>query len=341
MRVLIYGAGAIGGYLGAILSRSGVDVTILARGKTYDFIKDKGLIVDWAVGNERLIVTPPVCHSYESNGLFDVIFVTLKSMQISESAENIVSKLKPQGSMVMIQNGLPWWYFEGIQSPWRGISLCSLDPDGILKKYINLEQVIGAVIHKPVMVTNPGHLYIPEVRADRLVIGELDGQHRTRLDDISSMVDIAGLPVEVTNDIRSAKWKKLMVNLVWNPLTALTQSPAGAIADLSLAKELVRSMMEEGALVAASLGIKVEFDPDAEFDRVRGNYTQIPSMLQDVRAGRALELQAILGSVIEIAGLTKVAVPTLRIIAACIGVLDKRISSQGLGIGPLKLGENI
>jgi 2-dehydropantoate 2-reductase len=341
MRVLIYGAGAIGGYLGAILSRSGVDVTILARGKTYDSIALQGLVVDWAVGNERLVVTPQVCKSYEPNGLFDVVFVTLKSMQIPASAENIVSKLKPNGSMVMIQNGLPWWYFEGVDSPWRGVSLSSSDPDGILKKYINLSQVIGAVIHKPVMVTKPGHLFVPEVRADRLVIGELDGQHRLRLDEIASMVGAAGLPVEITNDIRAAKWTKLMVNLVWNPLTALTQSPAGAIADFPQAKELVKSILEEGSLVAASVGIKVDCDSDAEILRVTGNYTQIPSMLQDVRAGRPLEWQAILGSVIEIAGLTKVAVPTLRNIAACIGVLDQRILNEGLGIGPLTFGDHL
>jgi len=237
--------------------------------------------------------------------------------------------------MVMIQNGLPWWYFEGIDSPWRGASLSSLDPNRILKKYINLSQVIGAVIHKPVMVTKPGHLYVPEVRADRLVIGELDGQHKSRLDAIAAMVGGAGLPVEITNDIRTAKWNKLMVNLVWNPLTALTQSPAGAIADFPQAKELVKSILEEGSLVAASVGIKVDCDTDTEFLRVTGNYTQIPSMLQDVRAGRPLEWQAILGSVIEIAGLTKVSVPTLRNIAACIGVLDQRIRSEGIGIGPV------
>jgi 2-dehydropantoate 2-reductase len=335
MRVLIYGAGAIGGYLGAVLSRSGVDVTILARGATFDVIKSHGLAVDWAVGNEHLVVHPPVCTSDESDGLFDVIFVTLKSMQIASSAENIVSKLRPQGCMVMVQNGLPWWYFQGIDSPWRGVSLSSLDPNGILKKYINLSQVIGAVIHKPVMVTKPGHLYVPEVRADRLVIGELDGRHRPRLDAIASMVGGAGLPVEITNDIRAAKWIKLMVNLVWNPLTALSQSPAGAIADFPQAKELVKSILEEGSLVAASVGIKVDCDSDAEFLRVTGNYTQIPSMLQDVRAGRPLEWQAILGSVIEIAGLTKVSVPTLKNIAACIGVLDQRIRSEGIGIGPV------
>jgi len=335
MRVLIYGAGAIGGYLGAVLSRSGVDVTILARGATFDVIKSHGLAVDWAVGNEHLVVHPPVCTSDESDGLFDVIFVTLKSMQIASSAENIVSKLRPQGCMVMVQNGLPWWYFEGIDSPWRGVSLSSLDPDGILKKCINLGQVIGAVIHKPVMVTKPGHLYIPEIRADRLVIGELDGQHRSRLDVIASMVGGSGLPVEITNDIRAAKWTKLMVNLVWNPLTAITQTPAGAIVDFLPAKELVKSILDEGSLVAASVGIKVDCDSDAEIRRVTGNYTQIPSMLQDVRAGRPLEWQAILGSVIEIAGLTKVPVPTLRNISACIGVLDQRIRSEGLGIGPV------
>jgi len=341
MRVLIYGAGAIGGYLGAILSRSGVDVTILARGATFDAIKSHGLTVDWAVDHERLVVNPSVCTSEESVGVFDLIFVTLKSMQIASAAENIVSKLKPQGSMVMIQNGLPWWYFDSIDSPWRGLTLHSLDPEGVLKKYINLSQVIGAVIHKPVMVTKPGQLYVPDVRADRLVIGELDGQHRARLDVIASLVGGAGLSVEMTNDIRAAKWIKLMVNLVWNPLTALTQSPSGAIVDFLPAKALVESILHEGVLVAASLGVNIDCDAEAEFRRVAGNYTQIPSMLQDVRAGRPLEWQAILGSVIEIAGLTKVSVPTLKTISACIGVLDQQIRTQEIGIGPVHGGAHL
>jgi 2-dehydropantoate 2-reductase len=334
MRVLIYGAGAIGGYLGALLAHSGADVTLVARGATLDAIGERGLQVEWAAGGRRLQVALPTCAPGRTEGRFDAVFVTLKSMQLAAAARAIAAAVKPDGVLVMIQNGLPWWYFEGVDGTLRGTSLRSLDPDGTLAAEFDLAQVVGAVIYKPVMVVEPGCLFVPDVRADRLVIGEIDGRLSPRLDRIAALVGGAGLPVEITADIRAAKWAKLMVNLVWNPLTALTQSPSGFIANIAPAAQLVRAMLAEGAAVAASVGVRVDADPEAELRRVAGNLSQLPSMLQDVRAGRPLEWHAILGAVTEIAGLTGTAVPTLNNIGALLGVLDQRIRTDGAGIAP-------
>jgi 2-dehydropantoate 2-reductase len=335
MRVLIYGAGAIGGYLGALLSDAGTDVILLARGSALEAIKSHGVQIDWALGQRQLRTKPKAGSSDEIKGDFDLIFVTLKSMQLAASAKDIVSRLAPGGAMVMIQNGLPWWYFDGVDSPWRGTTLRSLDPDGVLHSTVPTDRVVGAVIHKPVTVTSPGHLFIPDVPSNRLIVGEVDNLKTPRLHEIANLVGAAGLPVEVTEDIRAEKWIKLMVNLIWNPLTALTQSPSGYIASFPLARELVQSMIAESNAVAASLGLNVQVDAHDELQRVAENFKQIPSMLQDVRAGRPLEWQAILGAVIEIAALTSTPVPTLKNIAACVGVLDQHICATGHGIGPI------
>ena len=337
MRVLVYGAGAIGGYLGALLAQHGADVTLLARGATRQAIAAHGLQVDWAASGRSLHVDVPTCRPGQAEGRFDVVFVTLKSMQLAAAARDIAATLAPDGVLVMIQNGLPWWYFDGLASPWRGQALRSLDPDGTLAAAFPLASVVGAVIHKPVTVTAPGRLVVPDVKADKLVVGELDGRRSARLERIAALVGLSGLPVEITADIRKAKWDKLLVNLVWNPLSALTRSAPGAIAACPPAVAMARAMMAEGLAVASSVGVQLDFDADAELKRVAGNFTQQPSMLQDVQAGRPLEWQAILGAVIEVAGLTGVAVPTLKNIAACLDVLDQGLRRAAAAIAPVPL----
>jgi 2-dehydropantoate 2-reductase len=334
MRVLVYGAGGIGAYLGGLLADAGVDVTLLARGAQHQSLSSEGLMLEWADGRSRRIPVK-ACRPGETEGRYDLVFVTLKSMQLADAAQDIVATLSGQGSMVMIQNGLPWWYFDRIDSPWRGTRMPHADPDGTLASSFDLDRVIGAVIYKPVTVTAPGRLFIPSVNADRLILGELDNRISSRVEQIAAMVSAAGLPTEVSTGIRTAKWRKLMVNLVWNPLCALTQSSPGHIAGFPAGAELVRMMMAEGAAVAASVGVIVEADPEAELRRIADNFTQQPSMLQDLRAGRPLEWDAILNAVIDIATVTGVPVPTLKNIAACIGILDQRIRADGVAFQPI------
>jgi 2-dehydropantoate 2-reductase len=333
MRILVYGAGAIGGYLGALLAHQGEDVTLLARGATREALARDGVQVSWHDGRQ-LQVAVPTCEPGAAPGRFDLVIVTLKSMQLPGAAKDIAASVAGDGALLMVQNGLPWWYFDRVTSPFAGTRLRSLDPDGALAATLDLDRVIGAVIFKPVMATGPGKLFVPAVKRERLVIGEVDDGPTPRLQNIAAVIGAAGLPVEIARDIRAAKWDKLLINLVWNPLCALMQSTSGSIAGLPASAALARSMMVEGIAVASAVGMPATFDPDDELRRVQGNLTQQPSMLQDVRAGRPLEWEAILGVVIEIAALTGVPVPTLQTIAACVAQLDERIRVDGVAFHP-------
>ena len=336
MRTLIYGAGAIGGYVGGLLSKAGNDVTLLARGAHAAALERDGLTIEWHDGR-NLHVRPSVALPGAAIGKFNKIFVTLKSMQLADAAADIARLLAPGGNLVMIQNGLPWWYFEHLDSQLSGTRLKSLDPDGRLAQEFDLERVIGAVIYKPVMLAAPGRLFIPKVPLDRLIIGELDGGISERAQRVAAQVSAAGLPTEVTPDIRLEKWQKLGSNLVWNPLSALTQSTSGYVAASPAGADLVRRMIGEGRAVAASLGVTIDLDAETELKRVKGNFSQQPSMMQDIRAGRPLELDAILGVVIEIAALTGVPVPTLTDIATCVDLLDRRVREDRVAFRPQPL----
>lgn len=332
MKILIFGAGAIGSDLGALLSASGEDVQLLARGAQLAALQANGVTVEHQ-GQQSYQVQVKARSAEECRGRFDLIFVTLKSTQLATAAKSLVSYLEPDGAMVMIQNGLPWWYFDGIESAHQGARLTCLDPDGVLEREIPLSRVVGAVIYRPVTQTAPGKIYLPKVMPPRLQIGEVDNQLSKRLQAIADLVTRAGLPTEAIQDIRRAKWQKLMMNLIWNPLCSITQSSPGYIVKSSLAAEMVGLMLGEGSAVASSVGIDIKTDLQAELERVRGNLTQQPSMLQDVRAGRTIEFDAIMNAVVEMAYLTGVPVPTLKSVAAMLDVLNSGIIRQGQGIG--------
>jgi 2-dehydropantoate 2-reductase len=315
-----------------LLSESGEDVQLLARGAQLAALQANGVTVEYQGQPSRQV--PVKALSAEAcRGRFDLIFVTLKSTQLADAAKSIVSLLAPNGVMVMIQNGLPWWYFDGIESAHQGARLPCLDREGGLQREMPLTSVVGAVIYRPVTQTAPGKIYLPTVMPPRLQIGEVDNRVSERLQTIANLVSRAGLPTEVTQDIRRAKWQKLMMNLIWNPLCSITQSSPGYIVQSALAADMVGLMLSEGAAVARSVGIDLKTDPQAEIDRVRSNLAQQPSMLQDVRAGRPIEFDAIMNAVVEMANLTGVPVPTLKTVAAMLDVLNAGVIRQGQGIG--------
>ena len=332
MRILIYGAGAIGSDLGALLTASGQDVTLLARGAQLAALQSAGVTIE-RKGQPTQQVPVRAAAADACPGPYDLIFVTLKSTQLEAAAADIVSRLSPDGAMVMIQNGLPWWYFEGIDSPLAGSPLPCLDPSGRLRAQIPLARVVGAVIYRPVTQLAPGKIFLPQIMPPQLWIGEVDNRMSDRLRAIADLVSQAGLPTEPTPDIRQAKWQKLMMNLIWNPLCSITQSSPGHIVASPLAADMVRRMLGEGSAVARSVGVTVQADPDVELERIRENFTQQPSMLQDIRAGRAIESDAIVNAVVDMAGLTGVAVPTLKSVAAWLDVLNQAVIRQGQGIG--------
>jgi 2-dehydropantoate 2-reductase len=281
------------------------------------------------MGGEQFQV-PIRCISPESNEKnFETIFVTLKSMQIAAAAEDIVARLAPGGSIVMIQNGLPWWYFSGIDSPWSGRSLETLDPDGSLTKNIPIEAIVGAVIFRPVIKVGPTHYVLPKVPKSWLSIGEVDNQIRPRLFEIEKLVTSTGFGVQVVEDIRKAKWQKLLRNIVWNTLCTIGQSPPGRYEAHPYGSEVVHLIMHESLAIANQLGIHLEINPASELLSAKGDFRNNPSMLQDIRAGRPLESAAIIKVVIEMGEILNIPTPTLRMICLFLDVLDQTAQAEG------------
>ena len=334
MRILIFGAGAIGGYLGGILTVAGADVTLVARGVQYEALAKKGITLEGAKSGRPEPIRVRVCRPGEEKAPYDLIFIGLKAHQIADNAARITRLLAPGGTLLFPQNGIPWWYFEKLDSPLRGTRLPSLDPDGVLAKTFPLDAVVGAVTNKPAELVEPGRIRLADQATDRLVVGELDNRITPRLEAIKAVIEPAGWPVLVTDDIRTFKWRKLFSNAVFNPLGALTQSSALQLVKLPGTRRLALSMIGEVSAVAAAVGVVPDMTPEAMVAATEKRVEIASSTLQDVRAGRPMELDAIDNAVIDIARLTGVATPNLEIVAACANALNRRIAEDRWALKP-------
>ena len=334
MRILIYGAGAVGAYLGGILAAAGRDVTLVARGAHHDAMAQRGLIIEGPTSGRPDPVRVQVCRPGEEKPPYDLVFVGLKSHQIAENAKHLAGLLARDGAIIFAQNGINWWYFEKLDSPLKGTSLPSLDPDGLIKRTFSIDAVIGGVINKPSELVEPGRVRLVDQPADRLVIGELDDRVTPRLKEIAAVIESAGWPVLATDQVRQLKWRKQLSNAVFNPLGAVTQSSARQIGGYEPARRAAKAMMEEVAAVAASVGVKLDMTPDEMLDGLQKRVEIPSSTLQDVRMGRALELDAITNAVVDIGRLTGVPTPYLEVMAALAGMLNRRIVEDGLAFPP-------
>lgn len=334
MRILIYGAGAVGGYFGGILTAAKADVTLVARGAHHDAMASRGLILEGKTSGRPEPIRVKVCRPGEEQGRYDLIVVGLKSHQIAGAAAHIVSLLAKDGMMLLGQNGLPHWYFEKLASPLRGSRLVSVDPDGTLAKTIPLDAIIGGVTNKPADLVEPGRIRLADQATDRIVIGELDNRITPRLAAIKAIIEPAGCPVLVSDNIRAVKWRKLMSNGVFNPLGALTQSNARQIGDYEPTRRVARLMIAEVLAVAAAVGITPDMTAEQMVEDVRKRVGILSSTLQDVRFGRELELDAIVNAVIDVGRLTGVATPYLEVASACAGLLNRRIVDDGVAFAP-------
>jgi 2-dehydropantoate 2-reductase len=331
MRTLIYGAGAIGGWLGARLSQRGDDVTLLARSSNLHAMQMNGITLLDDQGNKTM--TPVNAISPEEPASpFDLIIVTLKSTQLAATAPDWMQRLKPQGSLLMIQNGLPWWYFEELPGPWKNKPIRCLDPELTLSMHVPTHRLVGATIVRPVIQIGPATYRIPDDPSPVLRIGEVHDPSSLRLEKIKGLLhDI--IPTQAVADIRHAKWTKLMRNLVWNTLCTLSQSSPHRFALNDLGRRLVQNVLNEGTAVAKSIGQTINIDAQAELASVIQATGHTPSMLQDVRAGRALEIDAIVKCVIEIGQWTKTPTPTLETLCALLEIIDATVRDTHQGVG--------
>lgn len=334
MRILVFGAGAVGGYVGGILTAAGVDVTLVARGAQYEALSSKGLVLEGPRSGRPQPIRVRVCRPGEERPPYDVIFVGLKSQHLAGAAAHIVGLMAPGGSILLGQNGLPYWYFEKLDSPLRGSRLASVDPDGTLARTIPIDAVVGGVIYKPADLVEPGRVRLADQPSDRLAIGELDNRITPRLKEIAAVIESAGWPVLVSDNIRLLKWRKQLSNAVLNPLSAITQATHRQIGEFAATRRYAKVMMDEIRAVAASVGMTVDTSPDEMLADVVKRVGIPSSTLQDVRAGRSLELDALTNAVIDIGRLTGVPTPNLEIVAGCAGLLNQRITADGVAFAP-------
>lgn len=323
MRLCIYGAGAIGGYLGARLSAAGVDVTLIARGPHLAAMQRDGLRLRSARGIET---TRPRCLEDPSQaGRQDYVIVTLKAHAVAGVVGPLQSLLGPDTSVVTTANGVPWWYFYQLEGPWRDQRIASVDPTGEQWAGIGPERVLGAVVYPAVEVVEPG--VIEHLAGDRVVLGEPSGEKSTRARRLSQALIGAGIRAPI-RDIRHEIWVKLWGNVAFNPISALTLATLDEIAGDPGTRALARSIMLEAQAIAQKLGVEFRIDVDK---RIRGAAevgAHRTSMLQDLERGRSMEVDAVVGAVQEVGRLTGVATPAIDGILALLRLRARRAAMR-------------
>jgi 2-dehydropantoate 2-reductase len=311
MTVAIVGAGAIGGLLGAYLSRSGEEVILIARGAHLAAMKSRGVTV--RSGGSEFTERPQCTDDIEAISGSDVVFLTLKAHSIPGVAEAIGSALGETACIVGAQNGIPWWYFEDRH-------LESVDPGGVIARNIPYRKVVGCIAYPAAEVVEPG--VIEHIEGNRFSLGEPDGSRSERVQAIASMLAKAGLKAQIQSRIRSEVWLKLLGNATLNPLSALTRATLADIVTSPVTHDLVRTLMEEVDGVAKAVGVEVPLTIDKRMDGAAATGDHKTSMLQDLEAGRPLEVDALLGAVVELADGAGVPVPTLRTVYRITKLLD-------------------
>jgi 2-dehydropantoate 2-reductase len=314
MKLAIFGAGAIGGYLAVKLHQAGADVTVIARGPHLAAIRANGLTLKSE--GETVNVRLPATDSAGEAGAQDYVIVTLKANGLAAAAPQIAKLMGPDTALVTGINGVPYWYFYGLEGPWRDRVMESVDPGGKLWQLLPPRQAIGAIVYPAAEVTEPG--VIEHTYGNRFTLGEPDGSKSARVEALSQMFLKAGLKAPVRGNIRDEIWVKLWGNLAFNPLSALTASTLDRLAFRPDLRAVVRAMMEEARVVAEALGAKFAVSIDKRIDGAGEVGVHKTSMLQDLERGRPMEIDAILGAVVELADLTAKPAPLCRAVLAMV-----------------------
>jgi len=309
--------------LGARLARAGVDVTLVARGPHLKAMRESGLRV--SDGGAEWTVRVDATDDFAAMRGAGAVFVTLKAHSLPPVAERLAAGLGPDAVVVSAQNGIPWWYFQRHGGELEGIHLASVDPGGVVANAIDPRRVIGCVVYPATSLVSPG--VIRHVEGERFSLGELDGSQTARILELSHVLVGAGLKAPVQQRIRAELWLKLLGNAVFNPLSALTRASLGAIAQSPLVADVVRSAMEEADAVARRLGIEIPVSIDQRIKGAARVGDHKTSMLQDLEAGRPMEIDAITGSVVELGDRLGVPVPHLRTLYSAVKLL--KVTSIG------------
>jgi 2-dehydropantoate 2-reductase len=319
MKIVIAGAGAIGGYIGARLAKAGADVVLFARGPHLAAMQERGLRVISPDGDFE--VKPKVTGELATVGAVDVVFLGVKAHALTGLAPTLTPLFGPETVAVSTQNGIPWWYFHGIGGELEGLHLDRVDPGGVIARAIEPRRVVGSLAYFSTDITEPGVIHHTE--GNRISFGEPSGARSDRTRAIAEALIAAGFRCPVTTRFRHEIWVKLLGNVAFNPISALTGGTLEELVRHPDVSRLVRELMAETEAVAARLGIDLPISIDQRMAGAEKVGAHKTSMLQDFEAGRPMELEAVVGAVVELGERLGVAMTATRAVYACAKMLDQ------------------
>ena len=317
MKFLIAGAGAIGAYMGACMARAGQDVTLFARGPHLRAMQQHGVRVKSVDGDFE--AHPRIAENLEAVGPVDVVFLGVKAHGLTALAPQLKPVLGPDTAVVGTQNGIPWWFFQGWGGEHEGMHLERVDPGGAIAAAIEPRRVLGSIVYFATDIVEPG--IVRHTEGNRISLGEPDGTRTDRSRQIAEALIAAGLRCPVTTRIRQEIWVKILGNVAFNPISALTGATLVQMARDPDVNALVRRIMEETIAVGAKLSLEVPITIDQRIAGAEKVGEHKTSMLQDLEAGRPIELEAVAGAVVELGERLNVPMPHTRAVYACTKLL--------------------
>ncbi|HEY6134633.1 MAG TPA: 2-dehydropantoate 2-reductase [Rubrivivax sp.] len=328
MKIAIIGAGAIGGYVGVKLALAGEDVTFIVRGANLDAIRRNGMKLIMHDGSEHTARDVKATNDYAEAGVQDIVVLAMKAHQVEAVAKDLPKLLGPQTVIVTMQNGIPFWYFHGHGGALAGTPVKSVDPAGLIAEMVPAGQIIGCVVYPASELVAPG--VVQHIEGDRFPLGELDGSNSERVNRVSQCFTNAGFKSPVLSDIRAEIWLKLWGNLTFNPISSLAHATLVDICQFPLTRALAADMMTEAQAVAHKLGVEFRVSLDKRIAGAEKVGKHKTSMLQDIEAGRAPEIDALVGSVVELGRLTATPTPHIDTVYALVKLLA-RTMEEGKG----------
>ena len=326
MKIAIVGAGAIGGLLAARFALAGETVTVVDVGAHLKAIRERGLLLTHADGREERAKGIRGVASCLEAGPQDLVFLSVKAYQIEAVAPQLGAMFHDETALVTTQNGLPWWYFQIFSGPHAGYRIKTEDPNGVIERNIDARRIVGCVVYPAGELVEPGH--IKHLEGDRFPIGELDGSESARAKRISEALVRAGFKAPVIPDIRSEIWLKLWGNMSLNPISALTHATLVDICKEPTTRALAVAMMEEAQAIAGKLGVTFRVSIDKRIAGAEKVGKHKTSTLQDVEAGRAVEVDALIGSVLELGELTATPTPSTYAVYSLLKLLVQTMHDE-------------
>ena len=329
MKICVVGAGSMGGMLGVKFHNAGEDVTLIARGPHLEAIQaNNGLKLIMNDGAVEFAEGVKATSDIRSVGEQDLVILGVKAHQIAPIVDDINSLLGDDSILLTIQNGILWWYFQLHGGEFNNRVVESVDPGGIISKTINPSNIVGCISYPAAEISEPG--VIRHIEGIRMPIGELDGVEKERTRMLVNLMKRSGFKSFILDSIRGETWLKVLGNLSFNPVSALTHATLVDICQHKLSRKLIDRMMTECREVAFRLGIGIRLSNERRIDGAEGVGKHKTSMLQDIEVGKALELEGLIGAVIEIAELTGTKVDNIKAVYALISLLDHVVQTEGM-----------